>query len=1444
MTFANPLALLLLLVVIPLLLLIHMFWVMRQVGRTTTLHIWDVDYREPEITKSSFKRLRWDLLLFLQLLALLFVVLALAQPQFGVYKQGWPRTILVLDTSASMQATDTAGGRFEAARRLALTELEALQVHQEVMLLEAASRPRLIVPFTKDHGAVATAIKAIQPIDEVGVMEIAVKFAAELARNGPRCEVVLFTDAAFDAGVTGPQPDSIGSLRRHVVGSSPDNVGITLLEVRKNHADQSQYETFVSVTNYGREAKAFALTVTLDNTPLYQQTMTLAVGAQRDIVFPFDIDRGGILTVKINPEDHLSIDDVAWSVIPGHTQLNVLLVTTGNWHLEQTLKAYPKVQLQIITPVQFAAGVPDSDVVILDRFAPDLLRSGRYLLLNTVSANTPLEPVGEINWPMVVASQPDHPVMRYLELTDVAIEQALRVRVSGLGETLLEANETPLIFAWEEAGVRALFVGFDFTRSSMPMQAAMPLFVGNALDWLQPTQPNKSGQQLKAGQPLVWNVGDTTNTVRVIRPGGTDKAVKLRGANLYYTETTATGLYLAKAGDEERMFAVNLSDARESEINPGRAFPDNSNATDPLTQKYLALYNLWRIFTILAILALSIELTLYVIRLNKTFSRTAVVLRALGLLLLVLALLRPQFPTYTDSLHVAFVLDVSDSVSASSKREAIEQVREVYDTARSNDTSEFLMFAGDARRFALPTREEEAGEALASNPLGGLVTDTEQAIRLALAALPTQGIRRIALITDGNENRGSVLGAIQEAQEKGIAIYTVPVGGAQPGEALLYDMALPFEAKQGEPFAINVVCWSDGPRRGQLSLYRDGVPIIAQKVEMNPGKNIYSFQQLEDDVGFHVYGAVLDAQDDPTETNNQAVSSISIGGKPRVLYIEKDTNQGHYLRRALNAHDIRVDQVGADSLEATLSRLSQYDALILSNISAVNLSKSQMQTIQSYVWNQGGGLVMLGGVESFGAGGYFRTPVEETLPVRMEARRKIEVPPISVVLVIDRSGSMNIEQGSFSRMDLAKEAARLAVEMVSKESEVGVITFDVDWNWAVPIAPAKDKDLIIHGISDINAGGGGTELYEALEEAYRAISASNTLLKHVIILSDGETHIRSFFELLQEMTRERITVSSVAISSDAGVELLENISRWGYGRSYYTADAYQLPRILTIETRLASKTAFVEGQFRPIVKLREHEILQGIDWSRVPSLRGYVRTTPKAMAETLLASQQEEPILSVWRYGLGRSAAFTSDVKTKWGVEWLQWRDVSQFLAQLVRWTIRSGERSDINTTVRLENDRGELIIETIDGDGKFINFLNGEFGVVAPDGSRTVLPIVQTGPGQYRGSFVTAQPGAYRLGVTVRNEDQTLVSQLRGATKSYPPEYKLTAINEPLLQTLAESTGGRVLDNLKQIFRLDRQQSIDNVDAWPWLLVVTILLLFSDLAARRLRGSDLGRRG
>jgi hypothetical protein len=261
------------------------------------------------------------------------------------------------------------------------------------------------------------------------------------------------------------------------------------------------------------------------------------------------------------------------------------------------------------------------------------------------------------------------------------------------------------------------------------------------------------------------------------------------------------------------------------------------------------------------------------------------------------------------------------------------------------------------------------------------------------------------------------------------------------------------------------------------------------------------------------------------------------------------------------------------------------------------MTKPQMELLRNYVRDQGGGLVMLGGEESFGVGGYYHTAIEEALPVTMEARQKVEIPSLAVVLVIDRSGSMETSVDSrFSKLDLAKEAAQLVVELLDERNEVGVIAFDTAWSWVVPMGPAKDKDRILKEIATIKAGG-GTDLFPPLKEAYQAIFDRTALLRHVLVLSDGEVTVADFAGLVRRMQKDKISVSSVAIGKDSDVRFMTDLSRWGRGRFYYTEDIYSIPRILTLETQLASKASIIEQPFRPVLTQPGHEIAD-IRWTR------------------------------------------------------------------------------------------------------------------------------------------------------------------------------------------------------------------------------------------------------
>ncbi|MEK7221309.1 MAG: VWA domain-containing protein, partial [candidate division NC10 bacterium] len=456
--------------------------------------------------------------------------------------------------------------------------------------------------------------------------------------------------------------------------------------------------------------------------------------------------------------------------------------------------------------------------------------------------------------------------------------------------------------------------------------------------------------------------------------------------------------------------------------------------------------------------------------------------------------------------------------------------------------------------------------------------------------------------------------------------------------------------------------------------------------------------------------------------------------------------------------------------------------------------------------------------------------------VTMEARQKVEIPSLAVVLVIDRSGSMETSVDSrFSKLDLAKEAAQLVVELLDERNEVGVIAFDTAWTWVVPMGPAKDKDRILREIATIKAGG-GTDLFPPLKEAYQTIYDRKALLRHVLVLSDGEVTVADFAGLVRRMQKDKITVSSVAIGKDSDVRFMTDLSRWGRGRFYYTEDVYSIPRILTLETQLASKASIIEQPFRPVLSHAGHEIAQDIRWDQVPPLGGYVSTTPKPTADTILISHQRDPILAAWRYGLGRTVAFTSDAKAKWGILWVKWDEFSKLFGQTVRWTLRTAQRNEVVTSVVQRGGRGEVQLEAVDAKGEFVNFLEANAGVVYPDKTQGVLPLVQVGPGRYRGAFPAGEQGAYLVGVAERKDQKMVGSEVASLVVPYSPEHRALSVNEGLLRDLATLSGGAAPSQPGQSFTQNRRKARGWIEAWPYLLGLALLLFLPDVAIRRLQ--------
>jgi uncharacterized membrane protein len=1224
-------------------------------------------------------------------------------------------------------------------------------------------------------------------------------------------------------------------------------VGITSLAVRRSYFGSYNSQAFFSVGNFSGERQSLSLKLTLDDEVLTERTLTLDPQVRRAITVPFSEQRGGVLKLKLDVSDDLASDNIAYAVIPPPRTISVLLVSPDNLFLEKVLKTDPQVQLEVRKPDAYQGGMEGFDVVVVDSVSPQKLRNGRYVLVNTVPADVPLEVLGRLENPTIMDWDRTHPIMRQIDFAKVTMEDAMRVRPLAAGKTLVEAVGGPLIYALEERDRKALFFGFDLFRSDFPLRVAFPLMLSKGLRWLHPAGLDQASLQLQTGQPILLPVehGVTTATVRT--PSGRSVRAQVNRGMASFTETDEVGIYAVVTARGETRVAVNLMNGDESDLTP-QPLPAFVEGVQPQSAPVLIVRELWPFFVALALLLFALEGFLYWRRQTGgrlglprgLGDRWALGLRCALLVMLLFSLTKPTIPRWADRLNVTFLLDMSDSVSLAARESAYRFAAQSVANMQPGDQAGVVVF-GEEAMVDQPLRATAKLERPQAQ-VGGRGTNLAQALQLGLATAPPGQANRFVLLTDGRQNAGNALAVAQAAKDAGADIYYVPAPLTFPQEVVVESMVLPQEVKFGEPFQAKVVAWSQAEAQGRLSLYRNAEFLGSQVVRLSPGKNVFTYRQALEQSGIHVYQAALDVDGDTIEENNRAVGTLVVRGRPQVLLAEKDRNQAQALAAALRSQHVDVTVVEADKIPKDMAGLQKYDGLILSNVSSLKMTKKQMENIRDYVREQGGGLVMLGGEESFGLGGYYRTPIEEALPVTMEVKQKIEIPSLAVVLSIDRSGSMAMTTDEkVTKLDIAKEAAHLVVDLLDERNEVGVMSWDTEFIWDAPLKPARDKQGIHNAISTIKAGG-GTDGYPALKEAYQILFDRPALLKHVIFLSDGQMTRGDFSGLLRRMAKDKITVSTVAIGKDADVPLMVDVAKWGRGRFYYTEDDSTIPRIFTLETQLASKASLVEQPFKATVASPAHEAIQEINWKEAPPLGGYVATSMKSSADLVLMTHQEDPLLATWRYGLGRSVAFTSDAKAKWGVLWVRWGGFNKFWSQVTRWTLRTGTRSDTVATVSRADNVGEVLVDAIDPKGEFINFLDSQVGVVSPDKTRTVVDLEQIGPGRYRGRFPAAQEGVYLVGMAQRRADQMVGSQLAGLVVPYGQEFRDLGVDETFLRELSELTGGGILSDPKDAFLQNRHKSRLSVDIWPWLVGLVAVLLIPEVALRRIGPVGLGR--
>ncbi len=821
-----------------------------------------------------------------------------------------------------------------------------------------------------------------------------------------------------------------------------------------------------------------------------------------------------------------------------------------------------------------------------------------------------------------------------------------------------------------------------------------------------------------------------------------------------------------------------------------------------------------------------------VARLSRIRVGLSTLLRLVSLAAIILAL--AGFAIGRDSQPATvFVVDTSDSVLLAERANAHAAIS-AYVSAFGADTPVgVVQFGAGAAVLAAPGRLDEAPPLRADLP--DHASNYEAGILAALGLLDPDAGGQLVLLSDGAGAGPGLESAAQTAAARGVPISVVPAAASRGADLVAQAVEVPDMVHSGAAIQARVQLTSQRRTTARLRLWAGERLISDGPVAVAPGTRTYGVELAGLAPGFHRLRAELLEDADPRLANNVAETFVRVAEPERVLTIG-DTSQ---VRAALRAADFEVREVAPSGLKSV--DLTQFEAIVVSNVPAEAFEPDALEAMRSHV-AEGRGLVVLGGPDSFAAGGYQGTAMDEALPVWSDPTEETPEPRLALVLVIDRSSSMaeGASEGA-AKIDMAIEAAVDAVDLLEEGDILGVMTFDIDSQWVVPpreLSSAAEVATAINRIRGIRIGT-STDLARAMFFARSRLDQVSASVKHVVLLTDGRAHYGDFDGLTRSLRRRDITVSSIAVGEQSDQELLERIARIGNGRYYYVPDPLAIPRVLTQETLTAGEFAVVEREFQPRMDAPSPVFTGSLSGQELPALRGYVRTRAKPTAEVVLTSDNNDPILAQWQYGRGRAIAWTSDAGSDWAEVWLAWDGFAPFLRQAVQWVSPlPGSVGDSPRVAATFYDGGGVIeVDAIDAAGSFLNGLATNVAVIGPEGAERTLVAEQVGPGRYEGTLDGLSPGVYEIRVTQRDVAGAERTARSGLVVPAADEIGHIAPDHRTLRRVASLTGGETIESSGDLASLALRGDGAMQLGWAELLTMAVLAFVADVGVRRLAG-------
>ena len=852
----------------------------------------------------------------------------------------------------------------------------------------------------------------------------------------------------------------------------------------------------------------------------------------------------------------------------------------------------------------------------------------------------------------------------------------------------------------------------------------------------------------------------------------------------------------------------------------------------------------------------------------------ALTLRSLVFALLVLAVAELQIVRTSDRLTTLFLLDQSLSIPAVKRRAMVEYVNaEVRKHRGRDDRAGVIVFGRDAA-IEIPPLDDELQMAPAiESLLDPEYTNLAAAMKLAQASFPEDAARRVVLVSDGNQNLGNALEQAQGLAAAGVGIDVVPVRFHSRAEVAVERVALPGGVRRGQPFDLRIVVSNScdvrpgdsGEVHGRLvlsQLTEDQTVVLSDEaVTLPPGKKVFSIRQQIDLPNFYTYEArfIPDRpEDDAMPQNNRATAFTHVEGKGQVLLIEDYEHRGEHdlLVKRLRQLGLEVTVRGTDQLFSSLAELQPYDAVVLANVprstnEEVSFTDEQIDMLVRNTQQMGAGLVMLGGPNSFGAGGWTGTELEKAMPVDFQVRNAEVVPRGALVMLMHAS---EIATGNH----IQKVIAREAIKALSTQDYCGVLHWSFNEQWLVGgglLEISKHRNRLLAAV-DRMVPGDMPDFGPAVALAHQGFAKlTDAAVKHMIIISDGDPAAPTP-QAIAALKTLGVTISTVAVGAHgpAQSQTLSDIASAAGGKYYAVNNPKALPRIFQREARRVARPLVYENDAGLRLQQRPHELTSGLD--ELPPITGFVLTSKKdnplvevALVSPKPAGEENSTVLAGWTYGLGRAVAFTSDAGTRWTKQWPPQAAYDKLFGKIVRWSMRPpGGSGKFATTFEPHDGQMRVIISALDANDRFVNFLTMTGTAVGPDLKRPIpVTIEQTSPGRYVGTFPAREAGSYFVTI---NPGLKMAPIRTGVSVPYSDEFRDRGPNEALLAQLAATTPkdgapGRVIEDPKgseavepllavNTFRHDLAKATSSREAWHWLVLWASCVFLADVFVRR----------